>query len=174
MGDYVTLTCPTCGASLSAANGPRLVCASCGNVHLLHADGVVVADVPDPAETARLERLRAEIAELEEQIHALAVTILQREYRQAAGALVSLGKLTLRELKALLETQDPTEPARLIAALSIDELAPYMEQLQGSPIIMTRKRRAGVEDAARLLALRLQVEARRRADDGRSTMDDGA
>ena len=52
-----------------------------------------------------------------------------------------------------------------LAALSIDELAPYMEQLQGSPIIMTRKRREGVEDAARLLALRLQVEARRRAAD---------
>ncbi|MHB1317511.1 MAG: hypothetical protein ACYCYF_02710 [Anaerolineae bacterium] len=169
MGDYVTLTCPTCGASLNAsADASRLVCASCGNAHLLRPNGEIAVEardsLPDPAERARPDRVRSEIDALEEEIHALAVTLLQREYRQAAGALVPLGKLTLRELKALLATEDPAEPARLIAALTIDELPVYAEQYQGSPIVMSRRRRAGVEDIARLIALRLQVEARRRSN----------
>jgi hypothetical protein len=173
MGDYVTLNCPTCGASLKASrDATRLVCASCGNAHILRPNGVLVADLPDPAEAERLEQSLAEIESLEAQIHALAVTVLQREYRQAAAALVPLGKLTLRELKALLATQDVDQPARLISALTIDELAVFIEQYQGSPLIMTARRRQGVADVGMLIGLRLQVEARRTADDGPSTMDD--
>jgi hypothetical protein len=177
MGDYVTLTCPTCGASLCAGRDAvgrgavaprRLVCASCGNEHLLRPDGGIVARsrdaaqdaAPDPAESARLERLRGESAELEEQIHTLALAIVQREYRQAAAALVPLGRLTLRELKALLKTRETLAPAALIAALTVGELAPYIEQYQGSPLIMSRKRREGVEDVGRLLTLRLQSSVR--------------
>src|SRR5262245_7289350 len=40
MPDFLTLTCPTCGAKLKVTDHINLlVCASCGNEHMVHRDG---------------------------------------------------------------------------------------------------------------------------------------
>lgn len=47
MPDFITLTCPTCGAKLKLNNSlSLLVCASCGNEHMIHRDGGAIYLAP--------------------------------------------------------------------------------------------------------------------------------
>ncbi len=47
MGDYVTLTCPSCGGKLKIANNvQRFACAYCGNEHIVKRDEGIVTIEP--------------------------------------------------------------------------------------------------------------------------------
>lgn len=47
MPDLITLTCPTCGAKLKLGSQVNLlVCASCGNEHMVHRDGGAIYLAP--------------------------------------------------------------------------------------------------------------------------------
>lgn len=77
--DFLTLTCPTCGAKLKlGANVNLLVCANCGNEHMVHRDGAAIylgpiaqdvqqirVGVDKTAAELAVIRLKKEIAEMD-------------------------------------------------------------------------------------------------------------
>jgi hypothetical protein len=168
MPELITLTCPTCGARLRVTGSEgRLVCSHCGNQHYLRlAEGGLrlkpVRVVPRNADLAatefRIDRLKQEVAAMEVQIHRLATGLIERDHRQACSALVGSAGLSLRALKVILDEQERAEPCRLLEALDAKGLRAYLEQYEGSPLIMPRKRAAGADDVRRLIALREEAE----------------
>ncbi|MCC6458046.1 MAG: hypothetical protein IT328_24035 [Caldilineaceae bacterium] len=67
MPDFLTLTCPTCGARLQLRDGiALLVCASCGNEHMVHRDGgaIYLAPIAQDVRQIRVssDRTAAELA----------------------------------------------------------------------------------------------------------------
>lgn len=82
VANLITLTCPTCGAKLKLKDGIHLlVCASCGNEHMVHRDGGAIylapiaqdvkhirVGVDKTAAELAIPRLRKEIEALDERI----------------------------------------------------------------------------------------------------------
>jgi hypothetical protein len=84
MPDFLTLTCPTCGAKLKLADNINLlVCASCGNEHMVHRGGGAIYLAPIAQDVRQIRvgtdktaaelavvRLTKEIAILNDEIRA--------------------------------------------------------------------------------------------------------
>jgi DNA-directed RNA polymerase subunit RPC12/RpoP len=85
MADFVTLTCPTCGAKLEVtADIDRFACANCGNEHLIKRAGGIIALTP------LVESLRGVEKARDRHTSELAITRLQGEIAEETKALGEL------------------------------------------------------------------------------------
>jgi ribosomal protein S27E len=85
MGDFVTLTCPTCGARLQVTQDiDRFACGSCGNEHLIKRTGGVVALTP------LVEGLKGVEKATDRTASEMAVRRLQREIDEDTKVLEAL------------------------------------------------------------------------------------
>lgn len=103
MPEFLTLTCPTCGAKLRVTDRISvLVCASCGNEHMVTRDGgaIYLAPMADDMRQMRvgvdktaaelaIVRLEKEIAALEEQslVHEQELLVVIRAYRHQQSVI---------------------------------------------------------------------------------------
>lgn len=112
MPDFLTLTCPTCGAKLKLNEKIHLlVCASCGNEHMVHRDGgaIYLAPIAQDVRQIRVStdktaaelaipRLKAEIKAIE----AEAEETRARNYADRVKASSLEGWLTVGMILGLL------------------------------------------------------------------------
>lgn len=103
MPDFLTLTCPTCGAKLKLADKINLlVCASCGNEHMVTRDGGAIYLAPMAADMRQMRvgvdktaaelavvRLGKELADLEASLAQL--NERRRKNNNESGCLWSVG-----------------------------------------------------------------------------------
>lgn len=92
MPDFLTLTCPTCGAKLKLNEKIHLlVCASCGNEHMVHRDGGSIYLAPI-AQDVRQIRVGVDKTAAE-----LAVVRLTKELQELDGVMAETKQLSLAE-----------------------------------------------------------------------------
>jgi len=85
MGEFVTLTCPACGAKLQVTEDlERFACASCGNEHLIRRSGGLVSLAPLAEGLKGVERATDRTAS------EMAIKRLQTEIDEQAKALAAL------------------------------------------------------------------------------------
>ncbi len=85
MGEFVTLTCPNCGAKLQVTEDlERFACASCGNEHLIRRSGGLVSLAPLAEGLKGMERATDRTAS------EMAVQRLQTEIDAQTKALAAL------------------------------------------------------------------------------------
>lgn len=86
MADFLTLTCPTCGSKLKVTDKIHiLVCASCGNEHMVHRDGgaIYLAPIAQDVQQIRVgvDKTAAELAmaRLTKEIEQINAQIIEAE-----------------------------------------------------------------------------------------------
>ena len=146
------LTCPSCGAALIAAPGDAPVtCSHCGSILLVRDD----ARLPGPA-AALLDPREAAIRT---EISALARELLALDPYQASAAVTSGCGVPLRTLHEWLDAGETGAPCRLITCLTTEGLERLREQYRGSPLLLSRRRRAGLRLIEQMMALRREMDA---------------
>ena len=89
MGDFVTLSCPSCGAKLQITDDiDRFACANCGNEHLIKRSGGLVALTPLVEGLKGVEKATDRIAS------ETAVKRLQAEIEDQTKSLAALKDVT--------------------------------------------------------------------------------
>jgi ribosomal protein S27E len=99
MSEFITLSCPSCGARLQVTQDlERFACSNCGNEHIVKRTGGTVSLAPVVAQLSRVQagvdKTAAElaIARLQGEIHALEARDSSEEARTngiAAGSTLS-------------------------------------------------------------------------------------
>ena len=140
MAEFITLSCPSCGASLQITNElDRFACAHCGQEHLVNRGGGLVSLAPvverlggiqrgtdKTAAELALGRLAREIQTLEQMV-AEAVAGTSLKYPSMQGVLQKVGKISVWSL--LFISHEAVD--KLLDELSIEELAKVIKSLEG-------------------------------------------
>lgn len=102
MSDFITLTCPSCGAKLQITNDvERFACGNCGNEHIIRRSGGIVSIAPIMEDLTReltIKRLREDIPKLEakkrdaEQKFQTAINTFDPNYMTAKSKLGDLAQ----------------------------------------------------------------------------------
>lgn len=122
MSDFVTLTCPTCGAKLQITNDvERFACSHCRNEHIIRRSGgiVSIAKVVDGLAQVQVgtDRTAAELAivRLKKEIQELESRKINRS-REANGEIISL------KYKLLKAKEDLSDVRKIVAFGSVISL----------------------------------------------------
>jgi hypothetical protein len=123
MGDFVSLTCPTCGGKLQVSSGiDRFACAHCGNEHIVkRGDGVIFLEpvvaglekvqtgVDKTASELAIKRLLEEIAALTAKRDR---EVGERQVNTVAPGILGVGALAGFSFFCwLITVSDPTSPS---------------------------------------------------------------
>jgi hypothetical protein len=97
MGDFISLSCPSCGSKLKITNKiEQFSCGSCGNEIIVNRGGGIVflapvieklqgvkVGVDKTASELAIKRLKSEISKLENQLPLIRESVYEKSYREA-------------------------------------------------------------------------------------------
>lgn len=147
MPELFTLTCPTCGAKLRVTNQIHLlVCAACGNEHMVHRDGGALYLAPIAQDVGKIRigvdrtaaelavaRLSKEIADTNAELAAVAASSLEQWVPMSQWEVVlRVGWITIVIFAGIAMLAGNSTLAALL-------IAPFFASLFGSEYFRNRR-----------------------------------